>query len=181
MLQLPAAYELYGIAAALGLALTAAITDWRKGEIPNWLTLPPLVVAPVVYGILLGKMGAIASVLGIIFCGLPTLVLWWQGGIGGGDVKLVAAIGATAGIMAGLEIELVAFVVAALYALGRLAWEGKLLRTLGNTLFLALNPLLPKKWRRKVSPSLMNTVRLGGAFLAATILSFLVRQPNLYS
>ena len=117
MLQLPASYELYGIAAALGLALTAAITDWRKGEIPNWLTLPPLVVAPVVYGILLGKMGAIASVLGIVFCGLPTLVLWWQGGIGGGDVKLVAAIGATAGLMAGLEIELVAFVVAALYAL----------------------------------------------------------------
>lgn len=96
-------------------------------------------------------------------------------------MKLVAAIGATAGLMAGLEIELVAFVVAALYALGRLAWEGKLLQTLGNTLFLALNPLLPKKWRRKVSPSLMNTVRLGGAFLAATILSFLVRQPNLYS
>ncbi len=47
MLQLPAAYELYGIAAALGLALTAAITDWRRGEIPNWLTLPPLIVAPV--------------------------------------------------------------------------------------------------------------------------------------
>ena len=181
MLQLPPAVELYGIAVALGLALAAAITDWRKGEIPNWLTLPPLVVAPVVYGVLLGKMGVIVSVAGIVFCALPPLVLWWQRGIGGGDVKLVAAIGASAGLMGGIEIELVAFVIACLYALGRLAWEGKLLRTLGNTLFLMLNPLLPKKWRRKVSPSLMSTVRLGGAFLAASLLAFLIRQPSLYS
>ena len=178
MLSLPQSYELYGIAAALVLTFAAAVTDWRKGEIPNWLTLPPLVVAPVLYAVFVGTQGIASSLLGIFFCGLPFLVLWWQGGIGGGDVKLVAAIGACAGAMAGLEIELLSLVIAALYALGRLAWQGQLIRTLGNAVFLAMNPLLPKKWRRKVSPTLMNTVRLGGAFLCATLLSFMIRQPG---
>jgi hypothetical protein len=33
---------------ALGVATAAAFCDWRRGEIPNWLTLPPIVVAPLV-------------------------------------------------------------------------------------------------------------------------------------
>lgn len=173
--------ELFGYAAAILLAAIAAATDWRSGRIPNWLTLPPLVIAPVVYGIAHGWDGVASSLAGLFVCALVPFFLFRQGAIGGGDVKLVAAIGASAGLFVGLEVELVSFVVAGLYALGRLAWEGELIRTLGNSFFLALNPLLPKKWRREISPTLMSTVRMGGSFLAAAVLSLLARHPELYT
>ena len=150
MLTFDARTELIGFAAAILIAGIATVTDWRTGRIPNWLTLPPLVIAPIVYGIAHGWIGVMSSVGGIIVCGLVPFFLWRQSAIGGGDVKMVAAIGASAGVLVGLEIELVSFLVAGLYALGRLAWSGELLKTLANSFFLALNPLLPKKWRRTI-------------------------------
>lgn len=181
MLYLDDQTQLFGYAAAILLAAIAAATDWKTGAIPNWLTLPPLVVAPVVYGIAHGWTGVVVSLGGLVICGLVPFLLWRQGAIGGGDVKFVAAVGASAGILVGLEVELVAFVVAGLYAMGRLAWDGELIKTLGNSFFLALNPLLPKKWRRKISPSLLHTVRMGGSFLAAGVVTFLARHPEFYT
>ncbi len=172
--------EVYGLMAAILIAGIAAVTDWRTGKIPNWLTFPPLVIAPAVYGILHGAMGLFMSVGGIVMCGLVPFFLHRQGAIGGGDVKMVAAIGAVSGVLAGLEIELVALIVAGLYALGRLAWEGELLKTLANSFFLGLNPLLPKKWRRKINPTQLSTVRMGGAFIAAAVLVLFSRHPNLF-
>ena len=89
-------------------------------------------------------------------------------------------IGAVAGYVNGLEFELAGFVVAALYALGRLTWEGKLLRTLANSFFIALNPILPKSWRREVSPTLMSKVRMGGAFLVGAVVVTLAHYPQLW-
>ena len=44
--------EPVGIAlcSALVVAAIAAVFDWCTAEIPNWLTLPPIVVAPFAYG-----------------------------------------------------------------------------------------------------------------------------------
>ncbi len=114
-------------------------------------------------------------------CALVPWLLWKLRAIGGGDLKLVAAMGAVAGLTNGLEFELAGFVVAALYAFGRLAYEGKLFRTLSNSVFLALNPLMPKSWRRRVPPSLMSTVRMGGAFFVGASVSVLSHYPELWS
>ena len=177
MTRLPAAYETYAVATALALAVIAAITDWREARIRNWLTFPPLLVAPAVHGILLGKTGVVASLLGVALCGLPMFWLWQKRAIGGGDVKLLAVVGAVAGVRAGLEIEFMAFVVAALYALGRVAWDGALGRTLRDTLVIATYPFRPAERRRRVEPTRMSTVRLGGGVLAACGLCLLVRTP----
>lgn len=172
--------ELFGLAAAILIAGIAAVMDWRTGRIPNYLTLPPLIIAPIVYGITDGTVGVLSSIVGMLLCGLVPFFLWRQGAIGGGDVKMTAAIGAVAGVLVGLEIEFISFIVGGLYALGRLAWEGQLLRTFANSFYLALNPLLPKKWRRKINPSLLSTVRMGGSFLVAAVLTLLARHPYLY-
>lgn len=175
MTRLPAAYEAYAVAAALALAVVATITDWREARIRNWLTLPPLLVAPAVHGTLLGWAGALASVLGGILCGLPMFLLWTKRGIGGGDVKLLAAIGVVAGVRAGLEIELMTLVVGGLYALGRVASDGKLGATLGNSMTIVANLFRPPHGRRPIEPTSMSTVRLGGASLAASALCLWVR------
>jgi prepilin peptidase CpaA len=159
----------YGL--ALLIAGVGAVTDYRTGHIPNWLTLPPLVVAPVLYGLAFGWEAFLGRVLGVVLCGLVPVVMFYLNGMAGGDVKLFAAIAAIVGPDLGLQAELLAFVVGGIYSLGRLAWDGKLLRTLGNTMMMGLNPVLPKRLRRPMSPELRDTLRLGGAIFAGLLIT----------
>ncbi len=85
-----------------GVLVTAAATDATTGRVPNWLTLPAI-AAGLLGWTLVGLWGgggedlghaAGASVLGML-CGLiPYGAAFYAGGIGGGDVKLMAAVGA---------------------------------------------------------------------------------------
>lgn len=82
---------------ALASAAVACIIDIRTSRIPNVLTLTSLVVAvaahaaaPTGHGLLAALVGALTG-LAIFF---PVFAL---GGLGGGDVKLMAALGAWVG------------------------------------------------------------------------------------
>ena len=164
------------IAAAL-VAGIAAWTDLRSGKIPNWLTLGSLAVAPVVHflaAFLTGPLDSAIqaagySVLGACIVGLVPVLLYRMGGIYGGDVKLLAAIGAICGTSVGVEAELFAFIAGSAFALGRLAYEGKLANTLGNSLRILINPVLPKDRRREVTPEMMTEMRFGPAIFVGTL------------
>jgi prepilin peptidase CpaA len=161
----------YFYALAVVLTAVAAFTDWRTGEIPNWITLPPLFAGPIVHGLTNGFDGLAGSLLAIAFCGLVPFAMWKMQGMEAGDVKLFAGIAALVGPEVGLEAEFLAFVVAGVYALGRLAWEGKLLRTIGNSFYVGMNPLLPQRMRRPVARELLHRLRLGGAIFAGTLIA----------
>jgi prepilin peptidase CpaA len=162
---------------ALAIAAIAAVTDWRRGEIPNWLTLPPLAAAPIAYAIVDAPIAGAQALGAGLVCGLVPYLLFRRGAAGGGDVKLFAAIGALLGLSIGLEAELLTFLATALVSLGRLAWDGKLLRTLANSLYLGVNPILPQRLRREVAPELMTAVRLGGFVFIGTFVALAVRHP----
>lgn len=71
--------------------------DLRERRIPNFLTLPSLAIGLVLQALLFGREGLMASFLGL---GLGLLILFpfFAGSkFGGGDVKLLAAIGALRG------------------------------------------------------------------------------------
>lgn len=167
---------------AVVVTAVAAWTDFRKGIIPNWLSLGALAVAPVGHAVLgyvqggaAGAFeGAMFSLLGALACGAVPMLLYATGGGRGGDVKLLAAVGAALRPSIGIEAVFYAFIIAALYAQARLAYEGKLLRTLGNTLSIVVNPFLPKARRRKLSKEAMTWTRLGPSVFAGTVLAVLL-------
>lgn len=166
----------YFLAFALVVTAIAAWHDWRTGHIPDWITLGPLLAAPVLHFGFFVAQGRSAealdaglySVLGAALCAAVPIALYRVDGMFGGDVKLLAAVGAILRPVAGIEAEFFAFVAAALIAPARLAYEGKLTQVLANTVALVVNPFRPKHRRREVPPEMMTKMRFGPAIFAGT-------------
>ena len=167
----------YFLIAAVLVTGVAAVYDLKTGHIPNWLTFGALAVAPFGHlGVAIagGQSGSALtnaglSIAGAGVCALVPFLLWRVEGIGGGDVKLFAALGALLRPMVGIEAEMYAFVAGMLYAPARLAYEGKLMRTLGNSLTLMFNPLRAKDKRKKVPREMMTKMRLGPSIFVGTL------------
>lgn len=177
----------------VAIAAIGAWTDYRTRQIPNWLTFGGIALG-VALQALLGHRGIemaqfggetavggiVHALLGAVVCGLPLWVLFRKeieredGTMdtvsGGGDVKILAAMGALLGLYYGLELEFLCLAATSVLTLARLAWHGRLLRVLSNALFLALNPILPKKWRRRITAELLHKVRLGVPILLGTVM-----------
>lgn len=98
---------------AAGLFLVIAfIVDIRMQIIPNWLTVTSFAAA-MIYHIALGGMeGMIAGLTGAAAGFFPLLLLHLARGIGAGDVKLFAALGAWLGIWTVLQVLLYAILYA---------------------------------------------------------------------
>lgn len=118
----------------LVVAVTCAVTDLWKGKIYNAVTYPAIALGFVLGVAQGGLSGALHALGGFAVGFFPAFVLFALGGMGGGDVKLLGAIGAVAGAIAATETLVLAFVFGGLFALGKLAWHGQLFRTLGRTL-----------------------------------------------
>lgn len=165
------------------------VVDYRTGHIPNRLVaygaLVGLVTHLAVHAFLLRQPaqpwtellgGATANIaVGLLGCSTVPLLLYRVNAMGGGDVKLLAACGIWAGPIIGLQLELYAFVVAALYASARLAYQGQMFRLLGNSAALVRNPFLPKEKRKEVPQALLTELRFGPSVFVATALVALVR------
>jgi prepilin peptidase CpaA len=75
----------------------ATFTDLRSRRIPNWLVFPFLLAGIIVSSWLHGWHGFGQSISGLALGAVLFGFLYWMGGMGMGDVKLCAAIGAWIG------------------------------------------------------------------------------------
>ena len=161
------------------LCLVAAVWDLRTGQIPNWLTLGTLLLGPIAQVALshLAYPGVslllflATSLLGIVFSGLVPFLLWKKNALGGGDLKLLVAVGALLGPMLGLQVQLYSFLIALIIAPAQLAYRGQLLGTLKNAGSLLLNPLRQKSRRIELPPAALSEFRFGPAIFLAAVAS----------
>lgn len=152
----------------LALTATAAVTDTKSGLIPNWLTLPTLTMAPLAQLLCGGPAGVAHALGGMLACGLGPLLMFGLRAIGGGDVKLFAALGALCGPSLGLELQLVSYVIAAVVALAVAARRGIALPILRRSLRL-LSPRRAGDSPLCVAPEPLTSVRLGASIFAAAL------------
>jgi prepilin peptidase CpaA len=97
--------------------IIAAFTDVRSFKIYNALTLPLLASGLVYHGMVGGSGSLLLSVLGMLFGFFIPFLLFLAGGMGGGDVKLMAGVGAWLGLPMTYYVFVGASLAAGLYAL----------------------------------------------------------------
>lgn len=118
---------------AVAVALLAALLDARTGHIPNWLTLGTLALAPLAKVVVSPSPGTFGlALLGAALCAVLPWLVYRAGGMGGGDVKLFAAVGALLQPVVSLHAVTYAFLVGAAWATVSLARQGRLALVFGN-------------------------------------------------
>lgn len=109
--------------AALGVGAVAAVWDLRFRRIPRWLTVPTLLLGLAWHA----WQGGLASAFLAAAAGLSLgLLLLMLGAIGGGDAKLLAALGALLGLPLWCWTIAIGFMAAALTAVLQLARQGRI-------------------------------------------------------
>ncbi len=132
----------------LALVSIASVTDLLRHKIYNWTTYSGMLLAfglSAAGGALLaggcatevvlrwwGWIPLRESLFGLAACGLVMLVCFVTFSIGGGDVKLIAMMGALMGPEGGFEAMLWTFVLAGCMALIVLVWRIGPLRLIGR-------------------------------------------------
>jgi prepilin peptidase CpaA len=128
---------------ALGLTLSiAALTDWREHKIYNKLLVPAFFVALLLNTSQGGVSGLKISLLGAAIGFALLLLPYLMGGMGAGDVKLLAVIGAFGGAQFVLTSFMYGAIIGGLISVLLLARR----RALGNTLkhYLRFFPFIRK-------------------------------------
>lgn len=116
--------------------LMAAWHDIRSRKIPNWLVLAALLAGCLGQGLLLGWPGVRSGLLGMVVAFGIYFPLYLLRGMGAGDVKLMAALGAMLGMAHWLPAFALTAVFGAVSGLCLAAAKGRLRSTLFNTGYL---------------------------------------------
>jgi len=116
-------------------ALVAAATDIWKFKVYNVLTLP-LLVSGLLYHAFRAELAD--SLLGVLFGFAALIVLYIIGGMGAGDVKLMAAVGAWLGMPLTFYVFIASSLAAGVYSIGLVVWTGQVGETAVNLQILWL-------------------------------------------
>jgi prepilin peptidase CpaA len=128
--------EKYFLVGAVLVASAGAVIDVRTARIPNRLTYTMLLTALLLRTGLLGLSGLKSGVIGMAVSGGLFLLLFTVGAMGGGDMKLMAAVGAWVGSAQVQTLILAAAIAGGFLAVGRMISSRAVSQTLRNTLHL---------------------------------------------
>ena len=126
----------YLLLCALTIATVGAVKDVRGRRIPNWLTYSGLLAALVVRTGLGGWPGLRGGLAGMLLAGGIFFLLFLLGGMGGGDVKLMAAVGAWVGLAQVGTVLIVSAIAGGLLAVGYVLVHKRMWESLRNMLEL---------------------------------------------
>lgn len=104
--------------------VVAAVIDGKTLRVPNWLNFP-FIISGWAYGLIAGGLPGLGySLVGTVVGMMLLLVLRNLGGMGAGDVKLLAGVGAWLGVKTTLYAFASTSIVGGVMALAMIAWTG---------------------------------------------------------
>jgi prepilin peptidase CpaA len=110
-------------------AFVAAVTDVWKFKVYNALTVPLLVSGLLYHGF---RGDLFNSLVGILFGFAALITLYLVGGMGAGDVKLMAGVGAWLGMPLTFYVFIASSLAAGIYSLLLVVLTGKVSETVVN-------------------------------------------------
>jgi prepilin peptidase CpaA len=114
----------------------AAYIDGKELRVPNWITFP-MVLSGLIYSACVGGWAGLGDGLIGMCVGLATLLpLYAIGGMGAGDVKLMAGIGAWLGAAVTWQAFVYSVVVGAVMAIIMVLWRKSWSKHYGNFLLI---------------------------------------------
>ncbi len=123
----------------LMLLAVAAVIDLRERRIPNWLSLTlafsGLLQSFIFINTVTPAQSALGALIGFGLC----FILFALGAMGGGDVKLMAAVGAWIGPWPLLGVYCIAAIIGMVIVIVQATAEGRLKTLLHNTGLVTIN------------------------------------------
>lgn len=157
----------YLLPALCCLLLPAVHSDLSTRRIPNWLTLSGCLAGLSLALWQQGWFGLGVSALAMLAAFAIAFAFWLCGWLGAGDVKLLAAVGACAGLALLPQILLLTALSGMALALVVMIWSGQTRYTLARLYYLLGLSLIVKK-SVSLPPAPANPARLPYALAIAT-------------
>ncbi len=124
---------------ALACALTGAACDIRWRRIPNWLTGPSILLGLALHLSLQGWVALATAALAGAIGGGVFLLFYLGGGMGAGDVKLMAAVSVLTGLSHVGEALVETTLLGGVLAVGWALVHGRLKGALANVITLIMH------------------------------------------
>jgi Flp pilus assembly protein protease CpaA len=156
------------------LVAIAAWTDLRERKLYNWNTYSGMLIGLAIHALPGSPIALTDSLAGWLGCGLLMLLCFVWMPVGGGDVKLLAMIGAGLGLEDGLNALLWTCTLGAISALAVVIWQVGAWTLLKGTVYRAALLIRAKGWvpwtteQRQV---LNQRFRLGPCALLAVVIT----------
>jgi len=107
----------------LAAVTIAAATDLWRFRIYNSLTIPLLITGLAYHALSSHGMGLIPSLVAACLGFVPMALLYWLGGLGAGDAKLMAGMGAWLGPVMTVHLLLASWIAAGVFALAVIGYR----------------------------------------------------------
>ncbi len=175
----------------LGFVLVTAYTDARWRRIYNWTTYPGILTALALGGLVslcgewkpcqfwLGQVDFGDSLWGLLVCGGSMLICFVFFPIGGGDVKLIAMLGAFLGLQFGIKAMLWTLVFGAAVGVIALIWKIGTLKVLRRFIQYVAAVVRMRGFRHlqgSLDAELETSLYLAPSAVAAVVLVLLERE-----
>lgn len=176
-----------GVWICLALVVLSTITDIAGRRIPNVLTLGGIAVGIAIQAAIGWADGGASTALhgvgraaiGIALCAVLPMISFVRGEMGGGDVKLFAAMGALMGPTLGIDAEAWAFVIIFLVVTPiRLLRGGHLRTSMKNAGISLRNMFTPASRRVTYDPIKLRPVIMAPTILAGLCISLVRHWPS---